>query len=555
MRTIKDVINNSKDIPYKYFGPSDMATGFAVEFTIKNYATLLGYYSDNYTSRQITNPTELRLFFLANTLSQLSEIVPFIKTEDNKTKINSIAEACHHYLETTENGTAIKYINSAYEKILPDYEHSHLLFEATIDFILDNITGIDKSVWLYISEKYNHILIFNYEKIQFLLKNEFGKILLDKIIHTNEVSDLLEYPLRSVLLIVADIIKTSSNKDLLEVANRKKDELYKLVLDFNSANSARDLIIKEQIYREFLQFLREVKDGRANSFAKNVKTIQEQSIKQLQENGIKTSYEIPIDEILKIWRGQDHWEIRLLSLTHDPSNKADYTEMISRLAKCETPDSLLDHFSANMPTDDYFTYSRQLSLQIYSSLGTGIIMGILRNNKDAFEYYKLISSAINYISERSKSNRVGTLKIDIQALIDGIETARSNKDNTNSMALYYGTVMLSCAIAEKLLKILLDDVVGDKRFISNNQLVLGKMLNPTNKENELIDIFGIDHMKHLAFFISTSGNNKIGRELRNKVAHLSDDIEKDINYQLLAHSLWLLTDITNTLFWYYLKNN
>ena len=45
-----------------------------------------------------------------------------------------------------------------------------------------------------------------------------------------------------------------------------------------------DLIIKEQIYDEFLSFLNEIKDGRANSFSKVVKATKEQSEKYKDTN-------------------------------------------------------------------------------------------------------------------------------------------------------------------------------------------------------------------------------------------------------------------------------
>ena len=45
----------------------------------------------------------------------------------------------------------------------------------------------------------------------------------------------------------------------------------------------------------------------------------------------------------------------------------------------ETKHSLLDFVSTNVPTDDFFTMSHQQTLSIMASVGTGTMIGILRN--------------------------------------------------------------------------------------------------------------------------------------------------------------------------------
>ena len=257
-----------------------------------------------------------------------------------------------------------------------------------------------------------------------------------------------------------------------------------------------------------------------------------------------------------MWRKNKHWESRLLSLTHDfhKSDNNNDIRALSRLGECEKLDSILDFCSVNMPTDKYFTYSRQLALQMQSNIGGGTIFAILLNDDDAKEYYKLIASAIYHIQDIAKSNRKKTLSIDIGILISNIESIRKNKDKTDVKSIYYGATMLACALSEKILKIIYEDIMMDMQYISTDGLELGSLLGSDNKENPLIPVFDINHLKHLAFFLCKVGNNRVGQGTRNSLAHLSDNIEDKLGDQLLSQLLWIFTDILNTAFWYYIDS-
>ena len=254
-----------------------------------------------------------------------------------------------------------------------------------------------------------------------------------------------------------------------------------------------------------------------------------------------------------MWRKDEHWESKLLSLTHNfrKSNNGNNVIALSRLEECEKTNSILDFCSVNMSTDEYFTCSRQLALQTQSNVGSGTIFAILLNDDDTKEYYKLIASAIYHIQDTAKSNRKKALSTDVDMLISNIETVRKNKDKADVKAIYYGAAMLTCALSEKILKIIYEDLTMDTQYISTDGLELKGLLDSDNKENPLIPVFGANHLKHLAFFLCKVGNNRVGCGTRNSLAHLSDNIEDKLGDQLLSQLLWVLTDILNTAFWYY----
>lgn len=390
-----------------------------------------------------------------------------------------------------------------------------------------------------------------------ILRNDYGCAMLDIMIKIENPTNLIEFHLNDVFNALSDIMLNCKDNKLRQVAEQKTNCIYDIIDNLNKDDiTERDLFVKDGIYRELLNYLRKIKDKRANEFSKKTEELSNELNEWLKTNGKTVSYEIPVGEIVNMWRKDEHWESRLLSLTHSfhKSDNGNNVRVFSRLEECEKLDSILDFCRVNMPTDEYFVYSRQLALQMQSNVDGGTIFAILLNNDDAKEYYKLIASAIYHIQDIAKSNRKKALSIDTDMLISNIETIRKNKNKTDAKAIYYGTAMLACALSEKILKIIYEDLIMDMQYVSTDSLELGSLLNSDNKENPLIPVFGANHLKHLAFFLSKVGDNRVGYGTRNSLAHLSDNIEDRLGDQLISQLLWIFTDILNTAFWHYINS-
>ena len=381
--------------------------------------------------------------------------------------------------------------------------------------------------------------------------------MLDKMVKIKNPTSLIEYHLNDVFSVLSDILLNHKENDkLTRVAEQKTNQIYDIVDNLNEDDiTERDLLIKDSIYRNLLDFLRRIKDKRANKFSQKVNEQKNKLESWLKSNGKTIQYEIPVGEIVNEWRKIENWELRLLNLTHDIHKENDGSiKVLSRLTECEKPKSFSDFCSTNMPTSEYFTCSRQLALQTYSNVGSGTIFAILLNDNDTEEYYRLLASAMYHIQNHSKSTRAESISMDIDLLASNIETIRKNKDKSDVKPFYYGASMIACALSEKLLKILYEDIMIDEQYLSSDSLELWSLLDSSNKKNPLIAIFGVNHLKHLAYFLCKDGNNQVGYGIRNSLAHLSDNIEEKLSDHLLSQLLWVLTDILNTAFWYYASN-
>lgn len=540
---------------YKFYGIKDLSAGFDVKFIMDNHDFLKDIFATIPTKTTIESLDEFRLFFLAKKIGDMEEIIPYINTDENKTIAKDLALTCRKYYEGIGQGAVAKYINKSYKCIFNKNKLDHALADVALEFIYGHNNGIKKPVWMFLADEYGYRLLNEYTKIKkVLLANDYGSAMLDKMIKIENPNNLIEYHLNDVFNALSDIVLNCKDNKLKQVAEQKTNCIYNIIDNLNKNDiTERDLLIKDGIYRELLNYLRKIKDKRANEFSQKTEELSNKLNEWLKTNGKTVSYEIPVGEIVNMWRKDEHWESRLLSLTHNfhKSDNGNNVRVFSRLEECEKPDSILDFCSVNVPTDEYLTYSRQLALQMQSNVGGGTIFAILLNDDDAKEYYKLIASAIYHIQDIAKSNRKKTLSTDTDMLISNVETIRKNKNKTDVKAIYYGTAMLACALSEKILKIVYEDLTMDMQYVSTDSLELGSLLNSDDKENPLIPIFGTNHLKHLAFFLSKVGDNRVGHGTRNSLAHLSDNIEDRLGDQLISQLLWIFTDILNTAFWHY----
>ena len=117
--------------------------------------------------------------------------------------------------------------------------------------------------------------------------------------------------------------------------------------------------------------------------------------------------------------------------------------------------------------------------------------------------------------------------------------------------LCYGAAMFICALTEKLLRTLYVYLMKDKMYVPLSSATLGALLSPNNQE--MVNIFGEDHLKSLSFFLCTVGDKKIGMNYRNALAHWIGLRDRDINSMLVAKLFYLYTDVINTIYLYFYK--
>ena len=192
-------------------------------------------------------------------------------------------------------------------------------------------------------------------------------------------------------------------------------------------------------------------------------------------------------------------------------------------------------------------------LSIMASVGTGTLIGILRNQETLIDYLNLLASAVYLIAEQLNvegeqlQQDVGMLSALVQLVANNLEI---NNDATHGMC--YGASMYTCALSEKILRILYLHLAKDDRYIPINKATIGELLVMSN--SHIVGIFGENHVKNLSFFLQKTASSNVGQNIRNALAHWSNVSPEAMTPFFVAKMLWVFTDILNTVFWYCLKD-
>ena len=113
--------------------------------------------------------------------------------------------------------------------------------------------------------------------------------------------------------------------------------------------------------------------------------------------------------------------------------------------------------------------------------------------------------------------------------------------------------MYTCALSEKILRILFIHLAKDEKYIPINKATLGELLSENN--DYIVNIFGENHIKNLSFFLQRTSPLNIGLNIRNSLAHWSDISTEAMTPSLAGEMLWLFTDILNTVFLFCLNES
>lgn len=283
---------------------------------------------------------------------------------------------------------------------------------------------------------------------------------------------------------------------------------------------------------------------------KNIDALLNQNI---CEKGASFSFTIPVGEIVENWKSLQNWEERLLALTHDRSNVDGYYHYVSRLSDKRKSNYPITNLAlTNIPIDDYYTENHQLWLSFQKSVETASIFRILQETRTASDYFSLISSAIKYISETLQVKDAG-MEQDVELLVSMIQiVVRNLKADTMIVhSLCYGAEMFACSFSEKLLRVFYRHLTKDREYIPSNKATLGQLFSENN--DDIVNIFGLEHIKNLSFFLMKTPQTNIGYNMRNNLAHWSDLSVNALTPMHLAQLLWLFTDIMNTIFWHLLS--
>ena len=551
MDSLQDLFQSKNIIlSLRNYGPQDLWTGWEVKSIVENPDVFNDLYS-RFPLTGISSLDDYYLYLLSRKLVGMREVIPALLQDLHKDIISKLSDDAEKALSVVGNGDVVKFINRNFQDIFEKEKTSSDVRFVTLDLVAKYSTGISRDTFAFLCSDYGFLLIDRFD--QFEKTFEQNPDLFESIYPTGSLDEINSFRVEKTLDIWCHIL-SKGKSSLKEPVEKRVAVLAEDIKTLSETATIDNIMQVEGTIREFYSFLQQIQSPLANEFAEYAKAAAGLLSKNILERGQSFRYEIPVEEIINRWKKTEDWEVRLLSITHDLKSEEDTLTFVSRLSmEPETKHSLLDFVSTNVPTDDFFTMSHQQTLSIMASVGTGTMIGILRNQDTLMDYLNLVASAVQLISEQLNVEGeqllqdVGMFSALVQLVANNLEISN---DATRGMC--YGASMYTCAFSEKLLRVLYFHLAKDERYIPINKATIGELLVVSN--THIVDIFGENHVKNLSFFLQRTAPSNVGQNIRNTLAHWVNVSTEEMTPFFVAKMLWIYTDILNTVFWYCLKN-
>jgi len=266
------------------------------------------------------------------------------------------------------------------------------------------------------------------------------------------------------------------------------------------------------------------------------------------------TYRVPTEEIERMLSRNDSWIIKLLQITHKHLNNGD-----ALTSNLDFPPQkhITDIFYTNVPTNEYFTLSHQNQLDYILIIGGAALFFVLKDKRYFDECMLQIGELIDNIYVASNCSTKG-IENDYRTLVQMLDNAfhstiTGNDNGEMIRSLCYGTEMYICAFTERILRSVYVSLIQKERYVQESKLTFGALLSSEN--NPLKIIFGESLLRHFNYFfcVDNEGYN-VGCNLRNRLAHLTEDSNELLSYEYVSKLLYLLVSIINSLYLYFCFN-
>lgn len=548
---VKELEEKNIHFTLEFYGKEDYGIFWDINSVLENREYFQNKFS-TYKLHGIDSIYDYLDYLYLRKCVMLQEMIPAIKSDEDQQAFQNISNLAKEQYDCIENGLIIQFINRSYKEIFAEKYHEYSLPHITLEMIIKFQGGINREVFEYLAQNYNYLLIYRFQDFKKKFENE--PELFEMLFHEKNLEEIQSLRFDTVFPVFVSIWNGSNARlkeiiySIIETVIFDMEELVKNM----DQNDYRNILILEKHFQYVYKFMKKIKHPKANIFRGYEADIETKLEEDIKVHGQSFQHELPIGKIVNYIKGLPNWKVQMLSLTHDCKYENNVKEFISCFSgPSKGKQGLIDMVSSNIPSDNYFTYSHQQELNIIASLGAATVFAIWHDEElfpGCLQWYNVF---LTFISEKmgegiELSEDLETLYIMLQPVILSDEI-----DKRDIAPLCYGPAMFICALTEKLLRTFYIHLIKDKVYVPLTSATLGTLLSPDNQE--MVNIFGKDHLKSLSFFFCTVGDKKIGMNYRNNLAHWLGVRNRDLDSMLVAKLFFLYTDVINTIFWYFCK--
>lgn len=519
------------------YSENDIATSIDISNIINNWDVFENLYKE-YIVNDIENIEDYYFYLLSEKFVGFSNYVEFVVPE-HKEKIESLSKSASEYIANFKKRNLIEYINLNFKEIFTKENNIRGIHSRTMDLLGVYYKGISKKVFFYLLDKHKSLLLVNFKRFERLFEEEvhlFSKLLEDIDVGRNIY---LEYTLNILKLIL-----NKKNTNLKKYAENYAENLEVNMLDIVK-NEDIEVFIRKKLLETYLDFLYSIKSTKFFIFENEMIKITEELERYLQNEGQHISYTLSVKNEIEKWDNFDRLNInKLWIITHN--------NLKSNLDNHNNEKTLVDFVLDSNEVDDYFTIMHKNYLELLFDMGSIFLHNIFIDNIRVQEYGNLLFSSIEYLRKNNIFNDryIGN---DLYILSSFLRTLHVNIDNDEKTleALCYSTSVFLISFTEKLIRLVYEYEATGKVYFIPGKATMGNLL----ENNEILnDIFGEKYIKNLGYYFIVVGKNKIGKNLRNDLVHLTRGIEEKLSVLTVMGLFYLLTDVVNTIFIKYNKD-
>lgn len=444
---------------------------------------------------------------------------------------------------------AINYLNDHTDEIFQDSQSDCDLRNAALDSIIELQGAIHKEVFKYLCQKRPSMIIERFDDLERVFDKAENSDLFTTLFPSghyfpgdNQSGQKLidSLWLQSVL----DIWKKEYSKN---TGRRWLIENYISELS-QDAESLCDELSEWNVYeaetavKSLCSFLKEIKSHKSDDLSEDITAVEKLEIK-IRDDKVTFVQHLFDNLGAKKWRNTTDSKSKLLMLTHYHVDPGKYKSHLSKKKEMSKGENRTD-----VPDDKFFSpdYRRELSrLEAYQ---VAYFMAILRDQSAFDEYSRLVEHRIRYISGKIPKHEDGlTEDTEMMLAMLHLEYQKLNNTSQEQIIFCYSLSVFICSLIEKLLRMFYCCMTKVSDF---ENLTLGKLLNV--QKTKLVSAFGSDHIRALAYFLTSTPGIKLGRNYRNSLDHWSLCMSPGDMTPIFASSLlWLFTDILNSVSLYF----
>ncbi|NOR45468.1 MAG: hypothetical protein GQ534_07765 [Candidatus Delongbacteria bacterium] len=525
---------------------SDMSTGHAINMIFNNWNDIHNYYEKTFNHKICSIDDYIDFLFLKYLILYQDCIDNMI--EPHKSKLSDILVYLNTQIENVKKSDIINFLMEKFIDVFK-YENKYIrrgIHKLTLDIFVCFKKGFKSSGLLEYLLKEEALFVFDNLNVLNDVIKKSNKVNYSNLFFDGDNFKLItDYRFNNLCETTINLYK-NNNYDLAEDLG---NGIYKFCSEKFENHEENDLIFLNDILEKGVNVLESIKSEHTPCLLNSLNIVSKELKSYLMKYGEKLEVKYSTKEY-SIWmekldKLQVPLYVRYMTVSHIHS--LDSKTLKSKLEQIihDYKPTIIDHIVKDSNTNDYFTKGKLLVVEDNILFFLMPLFYWIDGREKSEQFFNTLLGIIEGIyTELDYNWNEDELKMDITQLKIAFH---DTKNNVNSSYYYYMCSFYIISLLEKFLRIIYCHL--DKQgFFLKSTITLSTILGDKNKINkEMSSLIGADQLRWVRYYLLHDGD-RVGHNLRNKIAHYRDIRFSDITEVELMRIMWLFISTVNSIY-------